>query len=233
MVDRNDSILSESEELLMMRHFDNQCGFFEKSKALRLLNKSKAAAAFYSSLALTKQNTEAALQGACPKADLWDRVSHRIEAEEHAAIFLGKRDVHQPVGFFGKIFENLSPVWSASISGGVVTAGLALYLMFPGATPKAPQGEMLRMVRGVSLDTGAVAPVAHERPRILNEDAPNVVEVDWMRSDGRVSILHAPSERSALIWVKKRNPGALVKQNRRTPIMLERETPLGIQVSTK
>jgi hypothetical protein len=58
-------------------------------------------------------------------------------------------------------------------------------------------------ISNVSLPQGGGSPVRVGR-------YPNSLEVDWMRSDGRVRVMQDSGERSAIIWVKRRNvPAAL------------------------
>ncbi|MBN8550365.1 MAG: hypothetical protein J0M12_13715 [Deltaproteobacteria bacterium] len=242
MDDKMQAQITEHEELLLMKFFDGQCSFLERGKAQRLIEQSSSAAQFFTTLQASSRLTQDALK-AQPKVDLWDAVSRRIESEEHAALFLGKRESQRERSFSERCVEFFSSRWSLGLSGAAVAASVALFLVAPFKSGTANTSEqMVELVRGVSYDapstqagSASVQPVGvHGRPRILNEQAPNVVEVDWMRSDGRLRMLHEPTESSAIIWVRRRNPAAQVKQNRyRQPMLLQQATPFGIPVPVK
>ena len=228
--------LSDSEQLLIMRFFDGECGFLERSKAQRLIEKSQPAAQYFTLLQTSADGMQTTAQRTSVKVDLWDEVSRRIAAEEHAALFLGKRETHDVPNLLERMQGFLSSSWNLGVSGAVVAAGAALFFVIPtNPGTNANTEQMVEMARGASFASTDVQPVGiHGRPQILDEQEHNVVEVDWMRSDGRLRMLHEPSERSAIIWVKRRNPTAQVKQNRRrAPVMLEQSTPFGIPVLSK
>lgn len=230
--------LTEHEELLLMKFVDGECGCLEKSRALRLIGASPTAAAFVEKLKASSEQAEFVLGGASRPVDLWSRIEQRINAEEHAAIFLGKRETGRSRADASGLAAWFTGTFGLGLSGAVATAAVALFMISPlgssregsTSTPK----DLAQMVKGVSLDTSAASAVAvrHERPQILNDDIPSAVEVDWMRSDGRVRILPGTSERSPIIWVKRRDPASRLRQNRR-PLLIERETPFGISVSSK
>lgn len=239
MSDKANIPLSESEEILLMKFFDGQCSFLERGKAQRLIEQSQSACEFMDSMRGCSESVRN-VKAQSTKIDLWQEVSRRIEAEEHAALFLGKRDTHTRPSLGERISGFFGSTWNLGMSGAAVAAGLALFVILPAKTATAPGSEqMVELVRGVSLDTGdedsPVRPVgSHGRPQIINEPSTNVVEVDWMRSDGRLRMLHQPSERSAVIWVKRRDPSARVRQGRRAaPVMLEQSTPLAYSISSK
>lgn len=252
MGDKMQMPLSEGEEILLMKFFDGQCSFLERGKAQRLIEQSQSACDFMTSLRVTAEAAQSLAGRQSVKVDLWQEVSRRIEAEEHAALFLGKRDTHAKPSFAERVGEFFSNSWNLGLSGAAVAAGLALFLILPStpATNNSGSEQMVDLVRGVSFDrtnvgtmsvsngaenSGSVEPVGvHGRPQILNEQTPNVVEVDWMRSDGRLRMLHEPSEPSAIIWVKRRDPATQFRHGRRSaPVMLEQSTPLAFSASSK
>ncbi len=253
MGDKTNMPLNEGEEVLLMKFFDGQCAFLERGKAQRLIEQSQSACEYMDMLRKAAQAAQTLGRQQTLKVDLWQEVSRRIDAEEHAAIFLGKRDTHAHPSLSERVRGFFSNAWNLGISGAAVTAGLAFFMLLPATTPTSDDAEqMVDMVRGVSYEAadasraanvgGALAssnaevrPVGiHGRPQILDEQTANVVEVDWMRSDGRLRMLHEPSERSAIIWVKRRNPAAQIRHGRRPgPVMLEQSTPVAYSVSSK
>lgn len=58
---------------------------------------------------------------------------------------------------------------------------------------------------------GAGGGVHYGLPRILEPDYPVPLEVDWMRSDGRVRLMQDSNARSAIIWIR-RNPRRVTSQ---------------------
>lgn len=229
MSDEINKELSEAEELLLMKYIDSECGFLERSRAERLLERCSAARTFVDDFKRVNQKSQAELAREIGTVNLWPRISQRIDSEEHAELFLGKR---VPVGSSqgSGLSHWLSSAWGLGFSGAAVTAIAALFLISPTASREiggnSVAGEqMVSLVRGVNLDLERPGP--HGRPQILDRDGPNVVEVDWMRSDGKVRILPGTSKRSPIIWVRKRTPNA-EPHSRRTPIVLEQETPFSL-----
>lgn len=53
-------------------------------------------------------------------------------------------------------------------------------------------------------------------PTFVSRNSGNSVEVDWMRSDGRVRILNSPQANAPIIFVKPRSPLARVRRNQRS-----------------
>jgi hypothetical protein len=153
------------------------------------------------------------LRGAAdqPKAtELWDKIARRIDEEERAGIFLGRR-VAEGSERAPRWFERVGfdrAAWG--MTGGMLAASLTVFML-----RQAPDASR----DGLNFASTAL-PLTHigmsaERPvpRVATtSSAPvsfssathNIVEVDWMRSDGRVRLLQDPSERSAIIWVKRR-----------------------------
>ncbi|MCB0319952.1 MAG: hypothetical protein KDD60_03440 [Bdellovibrionales bacterium] len=48
-----------------------------------------------------------------------------------------------------------------------------------------------------------------------------VVEVDWMKSDGRVQMIHDPAASAPIIWVKKRLPLRVVKEKNSRGVVIQ------------
>ncbi|MCB0339714.1 MAG: hypothetical protein KDD53_08920 [Bdellovibrionales bacterium] len=132
--------LSQNEELLIMQYFDQETSFWGQFRAKRLLASSELARDFLSSLESGSQEAKAILR--VPSAvdgkelDLWDRIAMRIDQEERAEVYLGKRsfvpqDSSLKPRFFG--LELLSPQWMSragwSLSGAVAAMAFAVLVV--------------------------------------------------------------------------------------------------------
>lgn len=196
--------MNEMEETLLNRYVDNECGFFERQRARRLIDRSEEARNYIESLKKLREGLIISLPIEKPHADLWPRVSMRIAQEENAAVFLGERKFEErrspftlpSLGFaFGSVVTAifLFSIWipsSQSIGSGVASSGTA------SSSPLT-----LASTAGEHQAEGAI-PLG--RPQIINEPFQSVIDVDWMRSTGRVRILQNPEDRSAIIWVRKK-----------------------------
>lgn len=227
-------ILKESEEVLLMKFVDDECGILERSRASRLVETSPEAADFVAVMRSAKSDLKDAAARDSRQVDLWERVSRRITAEERAELFLGKRvavSAEPGAGLFARLFGTRVG-WG--VSGAVVTAGLAFFTLWsPGQQPQ-PVDQIARVVGAASPESEGVVPVARrERPRIINDDVPSAVEVDWMRSDGRVRILPGPSERSTIIWVRRPETFSRSKRESNRPVIIERATPVALSASQR
>ncbi len=213
-----------------MKFADGECGFLERSRAERMLQGSPQARAFLETIKTVSSETQSELRREVGSVDLWARVSQRIESEEHAALFLGKREV-PAASWHSRLGDWVANRWTLGISGAAVTAAIAFLAIVPASLNKfAPSGvsdRMVSMVRGVSLDVKEGSR-PHGRPQVLEDDGPNVVEVDWMRSDGRVRMMPSPSRRSTIIWVKKRGPEQTARQGVPTPSLVDQFKPFSL-----
>jgi negative regulator of sigma E activity len=197
--------LSEKDELLLMRHLDGETYLWERWRAQSLLRQSAAAREFVKGMSAVGALINSKEVPDPSGLEFWARVSNRIAQEERAEIFLGKRAT--PAVERRPWFQLPQVAWG--LSGSVALASLAYVALV--ATPASLKTES-QMAQSVSQEN--VQLVKAGRPEVLEERSPNVVQVDWMRSDGRVSILQEPSERSAIIWVKKRAAGQGVRAQR-------------------
>ena len=71
--------------------------------------------------------------------------------------------------------------------------------------------QSLRTVSQGSLQSSSLQQAPQQRvvPRAyVRRSVPvtSVVEVDWMRSDGRVRLIEDPEDTGAIIWIRKRKP---------------------------
>lgn len=234
--------LSEREEKLLMQLHDDECGFLQRLRARRLLKQSDTARAFVKQLdsvtvsvrGISSHETSIDLSG------MWDRVALRIEQEERAEIFLGRRKA---------VSEEPRSSWMAAVwgmSGVLAAASLALVIVQRGDDGAAPG------VSGIQVASQAGIPQLQSRGVSLGGESPRIVqrpeqavEVDWVRSDGQVRFIADGRQRTSLIWVKKRSPAmnwaptsrrigssaavptlrSLNPQNSDVPVILEESLP--------
>ena len=155
-----------------------------------------------------------------------DRVLARIAQEERAEFFLGKRRSMEPNAEESSRFNLVD--WlrhgTFGLLGGAVAAVLMLSLA-PDMT--GPQGSVLggapdveqrlafkeskqeSLVSTVNVGSGDVeadvdfASGEYRRPRIIENEYPTTLEVDWMRSAGRVRVVPDAQQDSTIIWIRR------------------------------
>lgn len=212
--------INERQELMILRYLDEESGFIERFRVNRLLARSEAASTFLSEMQALSDDTrlltaDKQYEKAHGKVDLWDKISMRIDQEERAEAFLGERR-QQP-----KVELTWSTVWFASAAGAFASALLVLTAFSitsrnmntltgqefassvngESAQSIAANSRIPQLVKPVSVTTGSSSTHAAPPPSVPVRP----VEVDWMRSDGSVQILRAPTTRAPVIWVKKRS----------------------------
>lgn len=212
---RPQSALSVRQEVLLVAFHDGECGMFDTLRARYLLRRSASARAFIKSV----ESADAAYRAHARQVerdcnvDLWDRISARIQAEKHAEVFLGQRTYSAPAAASESVWSiaewRSRFAWGASgaafasvlamalVQGGYIggtapgIAALASRSGSQGLIPSATQ------VSYAGAGTSAGAGIRAVDP----------IEMDWMRSEGRVQVLHPPSERTSIIWVRPRAQG--------------------------
>ena len=226
--------LSEREEELLARFFDNEASFFERFR-VKSLRRMKPAATddFLQSLAVIREISRGELAGVLKdnpvQVDLWQGINQRLDEEERLAIYYhSDRAVSvdatpEQESFVSRLMDRFA--WS--VSGGVVAACATFLLIQPSPQPfDLSRLKSSSFLQSVSGHGGEVSPVV-SRSQIYRRSAPHVVEVDWMRSDGRVQMLHEPTDHSAMIWVRKRQPiGSMLSRGGRG-IVSESAIPVG------
>lgn len=221
--------LLEKEEKLLTRYVDGECGLIARIKAESLLKRSVAAQDFVNTSASLSKLLSADLNTS-KSPDLWDRISARVEAEEKAELYLGRRfEAKSPVSIVSEYLRE--HLWSTGAVGALVTAGILGFAVLPsgnGGFMPAGQGMAQRNAPGirtvsaspevVELARSGVVPGATplmslvrdgrraDRPQIIEERLPSTVEVDWMKSQGRVQVLQGLGGNSPILWVKKKTP---------------------------
>ena len=196
------SMLREKDERLISKWLDGECGWLERWRAGRLLRGSQAARNFLENMQAVRCGAQCWGESACRcQVDLWDRIAARIDQEQRAEVFLGRRRAAA-----ADVRESRFSPWTLGVSGAAVAAAAALLLVFlpGGAGNTGPGGRALVW----TADSGSVpgvnlASAGGVQPRVVSGG----VELDWMRSHaGRVKLIQDPSGRSPIIWVTKRKP---------------------------
>lgn len=216
---KNLHTLSEADEILLEKYFDNEASFLERFSARRLISRDAAAQRYLSSL----ESTQAAVKEAVPLEgnSLWMRISARLHAEERSVVLLGKRNFEKEGSLFG-----WKPAGLLLRGGAAAALGMALIV---SAMPHARQGQqnsgITTAARSVTIQRGV--PLA----------VPASVGVDWMRSDGRLQVMHEPEERAPLIFVKRRfnrvGPVYRTERNSQGVVMKERGLPQSMSVNSE
>ncbi len=173
--------------------------------------------------------------------DLWTRIERRIDEEERAAIYLGNRSAisNPQAPTQSWLREVFSPALFGGMAVGVATAAVAFFAFKPA--------EMSSTIsRGVNFAANRIVaeqpPVdlvsfsdsqrSGSRSRIDNREAFRnqrqvrllrrmdtkvPFEVDWMKSDGKVSFVQDPQLGSTVIWVKRDDSSDAPKAIEREP----------------
>lgn len=203
--------LTDRQEKLLMKCFDGEGHALDRFRMQRLLCRCPEAAAFMSALESTKGRISAG--SSAPKVELWDRICSRLDQEARAELFLGRRIVAAEKGGWRSNWASNYLTWG--FSGAAVTACLALLMFSNGLDSRSGPGTRIASPVGSpgALGKAGVELVAErskdELPRIIERNYQNSVEVDWMRSDGRVRLMQDPRQKNAVIWVKRRRPAAV------------------------
>jgi hypothetical protein len=211
----SNDMMTESQRILLASYADGQCNWFDRIRAERLLSVSSDARGCLADLrALSKQVQEAYRVPNSSFDNLWQRVSARIDQEERAELFLGKR---APARSWGWSLGDLrSWAYGSSLAAVVVTA--ALLIMLPAS--KQPVGYALsaqgaaQNLMPVSLEKQAAKIEKFTRPQILPDRYVDAMEVDWVKGQGRVRLMQSPDGSSPIMWIK-RQPG--VQARRQVP----------------
>lgn len=138
--------LSQKQELLLLAYLDGECGLLAKLWVKSLLARKPEARSYLAGMkeaalgigeALSpKSIVETNVAGSKPYApDLWNRISARIEQEQRAEVFLGKRRL---VGEKMKVWKMEWAPLGWGFSGAVVAAGLALVMVGLGLVGGSP-----------------------------------------------------------------------------------------------
>jgi len=176
--------------------------------------------------------------------DLWSKIERRIEAEERAAIYLGQREgggveKDARTSWFAEIFN---PSVFGGMAVGVATAAVAFFVFKPGtgSLNQFDSNQEIKIasssiisdqppVELVSFSKNKKANVdnreafrSQRQVRLLRRMNPSIpFEVDWLKSDGKVSLIQDPAQGSTVIWVKRNDSANQPKVLEAEPRILE------------
>jgi len=237
--------LTQKQELLLMKALDGECSLWEDLRVNWLLKNSGEARRFIDSWAKVQAETVAELTAHSPSdLDLWPRITQRIDQEKRAEMFLGKRTFRPERRWAGHSWVS-NPLWG--LGGASVAVALLTLMILPrngGWRNREPgiagdnnikYGESLAPV-SLSNRQGQSPVESIDRPRILEPHArvPQAIEVDWMRSDGRLKVIPLPSGQAGVIWVKRRNgtlvgvPSQVLQARKPLPFLAGKPVPDGL-----
>lgn len=128
--------------------------------------------------------------------DLWSKIERRIDAEERAAIFLGKRSAGEQsrVPFLSRFF------WGGA--GALAAACLVLFISTgPTQETSVPANQTRAAIeRAPGIQTVALNSAPMGAPQ-------KAIELDWIRSAGRVRMIPYAEEELPVIWISQGNQG--------------------------
>ena len=197
--------LSEKEQILLMRFADGECSSSDSKKVEVLLAGSPAAEAFLSQIGSMAGLVRSQPEIAQPAPELWKRVMNRIEQEERSALFLGQRRSQTFFGFSSLIDSLQQLGWKMYAPAAAAVAFCALFVVrLSGSPAVAPVMGQLASENRSSLvnvstqasEQGSVE-AGYSVPVLIDEDAPESLEVDWMKSRGKVALSRNPQTGAA------------------------------------
>ena len=204
--------LTEKEELLLVKHSDNECTFVERFFAKRLISKNQAATDFINSLSVLSDEFAASNYSSLKEnTNLWNNISKRIDQEEKAEFYLGTRSASQEQNEKFTLFD-----WSRinlGLSSGMVAAGLALFFTYGFFT--SPSLNINTPVLATAGPSNAIAGnISGDGIRNVslrnnsNVSSPSPAKIDWVRSHAKVRMIKDSEARLPIIWVNRSLPSA-------------------------
>jgi hypothetical protein len=229
-MDNKFTSLHDDERSLLMSYHDNDSdirhfNLIDRWRLKRVLSLKPEAKEYLELLRhLSTQLTQALVDDELPlKTSLWKQIEQRIDQEERAALYLGKRELGAEHSEPSRLFNIPEFSWGLS---GVTTAGFGVLLMlsfflnntFRHYSTGFLEKETESVIANRVADMGGSAP-APVRFASQQNDLPQIIEptrrgpqtlssidVDWVHSDGAVRFFSDPNRNSTMIWVKKRSP---------------------------
>jgi len=192
-------MLTESEEILLSRYFDGECGFWARRRAERLVHSSVAAQEFIQILSSTSQEVRFYTEATLIQTNLWSRVESRIESEERASFYLGERRAAPETESLLSRLRSRQAVFG-TLSGAAIAATVLILVVRP--SDKSNPIPVSLFSEGYHQNAvGALDP----RPVAFSQGSPSTMEVDWVRSNnGSFKLIQNPHGKSATIWVSRR-----------------------------
>jgi hypothetical protein len=223
-----DCDLTDKQQLLLSRYFDGECGFISRIAAKRLIASNRSALLFLNSLQRNGETLRSNVDDARSEpVDLWSRIDARIEQEERASFYLGERRVQTTQT---SLFGNAQP--SHLVFGGLSGAALAAAALFmvyqPASLPNFSSPQTVALNAPQAFQPVALGNSGRPlRPTALAPSGTRGMEVDWMRSNGSLSLIPDPNGSSTIIWVRRKSLRTLDATNssRLQPTPLGRVEP--------
>lgn len=228
-----DAMLDEWDEALLMKYVDGECGFFGRRRAASLLKRNVHAKRFVHELRFCCKK---GCEGLMPKEEpeLWGRISARIAQEERTAVLLGGRELRKEWSWSLASALSWSRLSWSGAAAGAAMAGLALFVVQSdfGGSGVDSNDTLSASISSSPMIEPVVAKVRESRPSItLRRSDP--IEVDWVRSNGRVKVIHDRSSAGGILWVS-RATSELIEAEADEPIrIIEKRVPRAYSVSGK
>jgi hypothetical protein len=232
MTEHNASKLSERQEILLSKFYDGEVSLLEKLRARLLIKRNSAASEFLASLEKLTSTAYSSNFSAAEPCDLWDRISTRIDAEERAAVYLGKRSGTTTAAHEGLVARLLSShALFGGLSGAAVAAAI-LTAVYPAsnqsdiAVINAGTSTVARTSQGfhtVTLPSDKDQSGAHTTQRGVR--SLSAMEMDWMRGSGPLKIIQNPGSSSGVIWIKRQRSARASASPIPTPLLRKSSAP--------
>jgi hypothetical protein len=188
--------ISEQQELLLMKLYDGECNWLEKRRATSLVSQSLAARHYFANLEKNSNSlSEWGKEFTRNPVDLWDKIKARISQEERLeSVSTGASGI----GVFASLLQN---IWISrigwSMSGAFVTA-LAGWMVV-----RAPTSSTYDVRSASSVDSIPLVINASEGEPMPMRSFHSKLELDWLRSTGKLSMIQDPAQRTTMLWVKR------------------------------
>ena len=228
--------LSEREEQLLSKYFDGECGWLGRFRAKQLLGRNSAARSFFEALSLIGTETQQLSgqkvdlwQAINRRIDQEERAA--LYLGERRASTETKRIVWNP-GFtwgasgamvtaglavivFATSSTSSNTTQQARAAAGVLPQVQGVERSATLEQASMPQSSIQQnsfipqemIPQAALVSEGGASPRSLPNSASFRDPLSEMVEVDWMRSNGSLRLLQDPGERSAIIWVKrKRQP---------------------------
>lgn len=220
--------LSEKHRLLLCCYHDRECSWLQRFRVGVLLKHSVAANEYLSGLNEIGDVAREAFRE--PPIAVAPSVLARIEQEERTALYLGER--RMPV----VEKEAWRIPWYSSMGWGAAGAGVAAAVIFFVVLPLNFRGELGVVASSVAPAISPVVSSLRRAPAVFQASQEGVTpatssrlglsrrapfELDWVRSDGRVTVIPGPDQKSGVIWVRRATDRYPYNRSPRKP--LERE----------
>lgn len=205
--------LSEKQMLQIMRLYDGECGLISRFFTRRLLERSSIAQEFYNDLINLKKEILSDYSDDTNAQDQniisWQNIQTNIERHERILNTSDSKD--QSAGYLADWLYRAG--WASL--GGAATAVIA-FVVFSAGVRRGAELSYTESSAGktplyaassgyLNLDQArSVQNVDYSRSRsVRGRSFRSNVEVDWMRSAGRLRFIQDPVQRSTIIWIKR------------------------------